>query len=191
MAVHVLLLAALTVDGRIARHTHELSDWTSREDKRLFVRTSKEAGVVVMGHATYATLPAPLPGRLLVVLTRQPDQPALAGVEFSAEPPARVLERLGTRGYSTVVLGGGARTYHAFLAAGLVDELWLTIEPLAFGAGIALFGDEPLAAHFTLLDCQRLGEQAVHLRYRVDREREPRLATPDSERTAADEEPPL
>jgi dihydrofolate reductase len=171
----VLLLAALTVDGRIARHAAELSDWTSREDKRLFVRASKEAGVVVMGHATYATLPAPLPGRLLVVLTRQPhQQTAREGVEFTADAPAVVLERLAARGYSTVVLGGGAHTYRAFLTAGLVDELWLTVEPVAFGAGISLFGEEPLAVRFTLLGCQQLGDNAVHLRYRVEHGGEPR-----------------
>ena len=172
--MRVLLLAALTVDGRIARHARELSDWTSREDKRLFVRTSKEAGVIVMGHATYATLPAPLPGRLLVVLTRHPTQQTpREGVEFTADAPAAVLEQLEARGYTTVVLAGGARTYRAFLTAGLVDELWLTIEPVAFGMGIGLFGNEPLAVRFTLLECQRLGDNSVHLRYRAERGGEP------------------
>lgn len=169
--MRVLLLAALTVDGKIARSAHELSDWSSREDKRLFVRTSKEAGVIVMGRATYETLPAPLPGRLHVVLTRQPaNRAAPEGVEFTDDPPARVLARLAGRGYTTVVLGGGAQTYRAFLDAGLVDELWLTVEPLAFGRGIALFGDDPLDLRLDLLECRQLGEQAVHLRYRVRQE---------------------
>lgn len=169
--MRVLLLAALTVDGKIARSAHELSDWTSREDKRLFVRTSKEAGVLVMGRATYETLPAPLPGRLHVVLTRHPEDCAPAeGVEFTAETPERVLADLAARGYTTVVLSGGAQTYHAFLGAGLVDELWLTIEPLAFGRGVSLFGDEPLNnVALDLLECERLGDHAVHLRYRVRR----------------------
>ena len=164
----MLLLAALTVDGKIARSAHELSDWSSREDKRLFMRTSKEAGVIVMGRATYETLPAPLAGRLHVVLTRQPaNRAAPAGVEFTDDPPARVLAQLAGRGYTTVVLGGGAQTYRAFLDAGLVDELWLTVEPLAFGRGIALFGDDPLDLRLDLVECRQLGEQSVHLRYRV------------------------
>lgn len=168
--MRVLLIAALTVDGKIARSADELSDWTSREDKRLFVRASKEAGVVVMGRATYDTLPAPLPGRLHIVLTRRPaGREPPDGVEFTTDPPERVLARLAERGYSTVVLSGGAQTYRAFLDAGLVDELWLTIEPLAFGQGISLFGDDPLALRLDLLDCQRLGEHAVHLRYQVRR----------------------
>lgn len=163
--MRVLLLAALTVDGKIARHAHELTDWSSHEDKRLFAQTSRAAGVVIMGRHTFETLPAPLPGRLHVVLTHRPiaDQPA--SVEYARDPPARILQRLAERGYETAVLAGGAQTFRAFLAAGLVDELWLTVEPLAFGAGTALLGDEPLALRLHLLECRRLGEQAVLLRY--------------------------
>jgi dihydrofolate reductase len=172
-AARVLLVAAITVDGKIARHVDDFNDWSSREDKRLFFRTSREAGVVIMGRTTYETLPAPLPGRLHMVLTSRPDQVAPAGVELTSEPPARILERLAERGYTTAVLAGGARTYRAFLEAGLVDELWLTVEPLAFGGGISLFGDAALLdTRLTLLECQRLGEQAVHLRYQVVRKEE-------------------
>jgi dihydrofolate reductase len=171
--MRVLLLAAITLDGKIARDASQFTNWSSREDKRLFQRTSKEAGVVIMGRTTFETLPGPLPGRLMVVMTRnamtagQAEQPE--GVEFTAEGPAEVLARLAERGYTSAVLGGGAQIYRVFLEAWLVDELWLTVEPLAFGAGISLFGDAPLDQRFTLLEVERLGEQSVHLRYRVGR----------------------
>jgi dihydrofolate reductase len=166
--VRVILLAVITLDGKIARNAHELSDWSSREDKRLFARTTREAGVVVMGRSTYETMPRPLPGRLNVVMTHRPPDGAPEGVEFTGEPPQRIMEDLARRGFGTVVVSGGAQVYRAFLEAGLVDELWLTVEPLAFGAGISLFGDAPLERRYTLLEVQRLGEGgAVHLRYAV------------------------
>ena len=166
--MRVVLLAALTVDGKIARDAHERTDWSSREDKRLFTQTSREAGVLIMGRHTYETLAAPLPGRLHLVLTRQPMRSAAPpNVEFSSQPPERVLAELEQRGYRTAVLAGGAQTYRAFLAAGLVDELWLTIEPLAFGAGITLFGDDPLDLRLALLECRQLNADSVHLRYRI------------------------
>jgi len=167
----VLLLAVITLDGKIARNAHELSNWSSREDKRLFARTTREAGVVIMGRSTYETMSRPLPDRLNIVMTHHPPQTAPAGVEFTSDLPRRILERLAERGYSTVIITGGAQVYRAFLEAGLVDELWLTIEPLAFGEGIALFGDAPLAHRFTLLEVQRLNESSLHLRYRVDSQR--------------------
>lgn len=167
--MRVLMLAAITVDGKIARAADEFSGWTSREDKRLFARTSREAGVVIMGRNTFATMPGPLPGRLNVVLSRLVPATPQENVEWSAESPAQVLANLAARGYSTVVLGGGARTYRQFLDADLIDELWLTIEPLAFGAGVALFGDTPLNLRLTLLETRPLGDQAIHLRYTVQR----------------------
>lgn len=167
--MRVLLLASITMDGKIARSSSELTTWSSREDKRLFVRTTKEAGVIIMGRSTYETLPAPLPGRLHIVLTSNPPEDGPPEVEFTADPPARILERLAERGYSAAVVSGGAHTYRAFLDAGLVDEIWLTVEPLAIGAGISLFGDEPLEARCELLECARLGEHEVHLKYRVVR----------------------
>jgi dihydrofolate reductase len=161
----VLLLAALTADGKLARDAHELTSWTSRADKRLFARTSREAGVVIMGHHTFETLPAPLPGRLHVVLSRQPAAAHPEQIEYTDESPERLVARLAGRGYATAVLGGGAQTFRAFLAARAVDELWLTVEPRTFGRGITLLGDEPLALRLHLLECRRLGTDSVLLRY--------------------------
>ena len=163
--MRVLLLAAVTIDGRIARHPHELTTWTSAADKRLFARTSRAAGVVIMGRHTYETLPAPLPDRLHIVLTRRADAPPSARVEYTSDPPERIVRHLADRGFDSAVLAGGAQAFRAFVAARVVDELWLTVEPLAFGCGIALFGDEPLGLGLRLLECRRLGEQSVLLRY--------------------------
>jgi dihydrofolate reductase len=173
--MRVLLLAAITVDGKIARTSDELSDWSSREDRRFFARTTREAGVVIMGRRTFATLPRSLPGRLTVVMTRTPPERAaerlesLEGVEYTSEAPERILEGLAARGYSAVVVAGGAQVYRAYLTAGLVDEVWLTLEPLALGAGISLFGDAPLGLRFTLLEMRPLGANSVQLRYAVAR----------------------
>lgn len=169
--MRVVLLAVITLDGKIARHTDELTTWSSREDKQLFSRVSREAGVIVMGRHTYETMTRPLPDRLNVVMTRNLPSRAPVGVEFTDAAPAQVLESLAARGYSTVVISGGAQIYHVFLEAGLVDELLLTLEPLSFGTGISLFGDDPgrpLERRFTLLELQRLGESTLHMRYRIE-----------------------
>ncbi|HEX6817626.1 MAG TPA: dihydrofolate reductase family protein [Ktedonobacterales bacterium] len=170
--MRVVLLAVTTLDGKIARHTDELTTWSSREDKQLFARVTREAGVCVMGRHTYETMTRPLPDRLNLVMTRSlPTSTPPPGVEFTDARPAHVLEDLAQRGYSTVVVSGGAQIYRAFLEAGLVDELLLTLEPMSFGAGISLFGDDkPLEHRFTLLELQRLNESTLHLRYRVNRE---------------------
>jgi dihydrofolate reductase len=168
--MRVLILAAVTVDGKIARSDAEFTSWSSHEDKRLFARTSRDAGVVVMGRRTFETLPAPLPGRLNVVLSHEQPATLPDGVEYTAEPPVQMIASLAQRGYESVVIGGGASVYRTFLEAKLVDELWLTVEPLTFGAGISLLGDAPLDLRLSLLSVERLGEGSVHLRYHVERE---------------------
>jgi dihydrofolate reductase len=67
-------------------------------------------------------------------------------------------------GDGTVAIAGGAATVNQYLAAGLVDELWLHIAPLTLGVGERLFDGvdltlEPVAARHTGL--------VTHVRYRV------------------------
>src|SRR5579884_1219372 len=98
--MRVVLLAVITLDGKIARRIDELTTWSSREDKQLFARVTREAGVCVMGRHTYETMTRPLPDRLNVVMTSRPPEDTLPqGVEFTDATPAQVLANLESRGY--------------------------------------------------------------------------------------------
>jgi dihydrofolate reductase len=165
--MRVLLLAALTLDGKLARTHVDFVNWSSREDKRLFMHTTKDAGVLILGHNTYKTFPAPLPGRLHIVLTRAPaEQTPIPGVvEFTNADPRAILDGLAARGYTTAVLGGGGTINRLFLAADLVDEIWLTVEPVIFGTGVALFEGAPFERRAHLIHLEPLGPGGVHLRY--------------------------
>jgi dihydrofolate reductase len=166
--VKVIILAAVTIDGKLARNAAHFSNWTSREDKRIFVQASKQAGVLVLGNNTYKTLPAPLPGRLHIVMTRNPaaERNIPGVVEFTAQSPAEIVADLEARGYIEVALAGGAQVNSLFLAAGLVDELWLTIEPVIFGQGVDLFSGFDFDLRARLTHLEQLNEDgAVHLRY--------------------------
>jgi 3,4-dihydroxy 2-butanone 4-phosphate synthase/GTP cyclohydrolase II len=54
--------------------------------------------------------------------------------------PAEVLERLGARGISSLMIEGGARVITSFLARGLVDRIAVTIVPLYIGGYHAVSG---------------------------------------------------
>ncbi|HSM73671.1 MAG TPA: dihydrofolate reductase family protein [Desulfobacterales bacterium] len=165
----VILLMAQTLDGKIGRNSGHFPDWTGKEDKRLFVRITKAAGVLIMGSKTYDTIGGPLPGRKNVVLTRdesrRSDSPELV---FSGKPPRVVLADLQAEGYTTVVLAGGTVVNTLFAREGLIDEIMLTICPLFFGSGIALFsGEVPLKLR--LLSTEVLGSDAILAHYEVVR----------------------
>lgn len=165
----VILLMAQTLDGKIGRNSGHFPDWTGKEDKRLFVRITKAAGVLIMGSKTYDTIGGPLPGRKNVVLTRdesrRSDSPELV---FTGKPPRVVLADLQAEGYTTVVLAGGTVVNTLFAREGLIDEIMLTICPLFFGSGIALFsGEVPLKLR--LLSTEVLGSDAILAHYEVVR----------------------
>jgi diaminohydroxyphosphoribosylaminopyrimidine deaminase/5-amino-6-(5-phosphoribosylamino)uracil reductase len=56
-----------------------------------------------------------------------------------------VLHALAGKGITRLMVEGGARVASSFVAAGLVDEIWLLRGPAAIGAdGIAALGALPL-----------------------------------------------
>jgi dihydrofolate reductase len=68
-------------------------------------------------------------------------------------------------GDGDISIAGGAATVNEYLAAGLLDEIWLHIAPLTLGAGERLFDGvppltlEPLESRATKL--------VIHVRYRI------------------------
>lgn len=164
--MRVVLIAAISADGKIAQTPDQSSmDWTSKEDTKFFIDKTKELGVVVMGRKTFATFNKPLKGRRLIVITRNPaTETVMEGVEYTAEDPQTLVARLESEGVTQLALAGGSSIYSQYLAAGLVSELFLTVEPVLFGNGV------PLANGFErydlkLLEISKINEQAVLLHY--------------------------
>lgn len=164
----VFLLIALTADGLIGRDAHHLADWSSREDKKLFVRLTKEAGVIVFGSNTFETIGRALPGRRMIVYTSHPEKITAEGIETTMEAPADLVKRMTAEGAHGLAVCGGASIYTQFMKAGVVDELHLTIEPVLFGRGMTLFSDE-LEARLQLLEVSKLNDNAIHLHYAVQK----------------------
>lgn len=165
----VFIVASLTADGFIGRTDDHLVDWSSREDKQLFIHLTKAAGTMVMGSKTFATIGRGLPGRTTIVYTRKPsDFPHYENVQATDESPKDLVERLRAQGMSGLAICGGSSIYGQFMAAGVVDELYLTFEPVLFGAGIALF-DTPLHQDLALLESTKLNDNTVLLHYAVKR----------------------
>jgi len=164
--VKVFIIAALTADGFIGRDSGHTADWTGGEDKKVFTRLTKEAGVMVMGSRTLATIGRALPDRRTIVYTSRPADITIEGVEPTNEPPADLLKRLEKEGSKAVAIAGGASIYRLFMDAGLVDELYLTYVPILFGQGVTLFSGE-LSSRLELLDETKLADGAVVLHYIV------------------------
>lgn len=159
------IIAAMSADGFIARETAQSSrEWRSKGDAKFFIEKTKQAGVVIMGDVTFRTMRRPMPGRLHIVYSR--DQIDVPEVEATTKEPKEVLEDLEKRGYKEVAVCGGATIYTMFLKAGLVDKIYLTVEPVVFGSGIKLF-KEGLDTKLALVSVKKLERDTVLLEYDV------------------------
>jgi dihydrofolate reductase len=166
--MNVFIIAAMTADGWIGKDANHLADWTSPEDKQLFVKLTKQAGVIVMGSRTFDTIGRPLPGRRTIVYTSRPEAYKNIDVETTTEPPEALVKRLQKEGTKGLAVCGGAQLYNAFLQAGVVDELYLTYEPILFGTGVPLLS-APTDTRLALQDLQKLNDHAFMAQYRVIR----------------------
>ncbi len=163
----VILLMAITLDGRIGKTPDHFPDWTGPEDKKLFVEITRRAGVLIMGSKTFDTIGSPLPGRKNVVLTR--DKSRISrwdNLVFTDDPPGVILKKLEQEGYTEAILTGGAMVNALFAEEGLIDELVITIAPKIFGYGLSLFTQE-ISMNLELKNIARLGRDMVCLTYRV------------------------
>lgn len=162
--MHTFLIAALTADGYIGKSSSHLANWTSKEDKEFFSEKSKKARVIVMGYNTFQTIGKPLPERVNVVYA--PEGTVIEGVEVTQKEPKELIEDLESRGFTEVVIAGGAQIYTMFMQSGLVDTLYLTIEPIIFGSGINLFNAE-IESNLQLESEKKLNDNTILLEYSV------------------------
>nr|AIA13121.1 Dihydrofolate reductase [uncultured bacterium]AIA13348.1 Dihydrofolate reductase [uncultured bacterium] len=161
----VFIIAAMTADGFIAKNEHQHIDWTSKEDKKFFVDMTKESGVMVMGGNTYRTFKKPLPGRRHIVYTH--GEVEGEAFEKTLEPPKDLVKRLRSEGYDNIAVIGGSSIYSMFLKAGVLTDIYLTVEPLFFGKGIKLLSDEFGGVELKLNNVKKINDNTILIHYEV------------------------
>jgi dihydrofolate reductase len=154
-AVSCKVFVATSLDGFIAR-TDGRIDWL--EEASAAMPSGEDCGyadflagidVLVIRRLTFEqalAFPAwPYGDRSVVVLSRTmamlPEGLPSSVRLSSAAPPALVAE-LAAQGLGRVYVDGG-QVIGAFLAAGLVDEITVTVVPVLLGGGRALFAPGP------------------------------------------------
>ena len=120
MPKEVILIAAVTVDGFIARHSREVITWS--KDLQLFKKQTT-GFPVIMGSNTYDTLYDQLEKRDMIIVNRY-------------ENPESILSEIAAD--RCFIIGGG-KTYLRF--APFLTHLYITPHPYIFGVGVRLFSD--------------------------------------------------
>ena len=136
----VVIICKISLDGYINKPDRGKLDWGSRQDIEFFAAETKKAGVAIMGQTTFDTLPNPLSDRLNVVVTRDLKTDT-DNVRYTSDSPAEIIKKLEAEGHDYVTVTGGSIINGLFMNAGVVTDMYITITPHVFGAGVPLFTD--------------------------------------------------
>jgi dihydrofolate reductase len=161
------------LDGFIAR-TDGAIDWLS-----IVERPGEDYGfkaffdsidTLVVGRKTYETALGfdtwHYAGKRVVVLTHQTFT-AKHGEEFHAGELAPLIDRLGAEGAKHVYVDGG-NAIAQFLAAGLIDDVTVSVIPILLGEGAPLAPKIGKDVRLSLIEHRAFESGLVQLRYRRD-----------------------
>lgn len=162
-----IAFVAASVDGRISLAKRTFPDWTSKEDWRFLQKSLARVDAVIVGRNTYQTVVVRLRKRNTFVLSSRVKKTRRIGTVTFVNP-ARVNFVELFKDYKTVAVLGGGMVYGFMLEEGLLDEIFVTIEPLIFGRGKAMFVNGPRTAHLNLLSVKKLNRAGtILLHYQI------------------------
>lgn len=178
MSMKVVLVFVSTLNGKITRGDNpEVRIWSSKNDQDYYMGIWADANLILMGSSTYdLNVITPARGRLVVVLTRRPedykDREVSGQMEFTSKSPEELVSLYKDSGYELMTVVGGPKVATSFLNQSLVDELWLTIEPRLFGKGLNLIADDNIDVQLRMLSCERVNDNGTLItKYSIVRDR--------------------
>ena len=170
MSIMVGYVAA-TVDGRISLTDTSLPDWTSAEDAKFLKKSLATCDAVVVGRNTYIAAESRLKKRRTFVLTSRVKTQTEDGSVTFVNPKSVDLAKL-LEGYRKVAVLGGGSAYRYMLEAGLIDELFVTIEPLIFGRGKEMISNGTRTTRATLQSVKKLNKRGtILLHYTIEKQK--------------------
>jgi len=159
---------ATSVDGRSSLTEKTLPDWNSQEDRQFLHQSLSHMDAVVVGRKTYEAAAKHLRKRITYVFSSRPTTLCHRESVTFVNPVRVDLEKLFQDHKNVAVLGGGM-AYRFMLENHLLDELFVTVEPLIFGRGTPMFTGGTKTTRLDLLSSRPLNSSGtLLLHYRIN-----------------------
>ncbi len=142
----IILIAAVTADGFIARHSHEIVDWS--EDLHVFKKQTM-GYPVIMGSNTFESLQKELEDREIIVVHRN-------------DNPEKIISKIKS---DKCFVAGGGKTNTRF--ASYLTHIYLTPHPYIFGKGISLFDNLEKEFKLLLVNTNPIKKEITQFQYKV------------------------
>ena len=163
-----VLYMDISLNGYIAKENGE-TPW-SQCIWDSYYRTAKEFKAIILGRVTYELMKEvaefdKLNNPFTVVVTTQ--RLKSNNNLIFVNTPKQALKLLKEKGFENVLILGGGILNSSFMKEGLIDELYLDIEPIIFGRGIPLFSENDFEARLEFLDSKKLSPEIIQLHYKI------------------------
>lgn len=157
-----IAFVAASIDGRISLSRKSPPHWTSKEDWEFLQKSLSRIDAVVVGRNTYESVAKRLRKRNTFVFSSRPKTISRRGTATFLNPAHVNLPKL-LEGYKSVAVLGGGAVYRFMLERNLLDEIFVTIEPLVFGRGKEMFVGGTRTTRARLLSVRRLNQNGTLL----------------------------
>jgi len=161
----VVLYMAITANGYIAKENNE-TPW-SDEEWQSFSEKVKEIKNLVIGRKTFEIMEhgkefQKIGNPFTVIVSNQNKNNS----NF-VNSPEQAIELLEEKNFSEILVAGGGKLNSSFLQKGLIDEIYLDVEPFLFGKGTKLFAENDFEIKLELLETKQLSKNVIQLHYRI------------------------
>ncbi|HIH21916.1 MAG: dihydrofolate reductase [Candidatus Diapherotrites archaeon] len=165
-----ILYMAPTLNGFIAKLGDD-TGFVSKNSWKSYRQMIKKAKCMIVGSRTYKIMIEAedlkgLEKTVVVAVSKKPFK-ALPKNHFVAKSPKQALQILKRQGFKSALVAGGGALNASFLKEGLIDEIFLDVEPLVLGNGIRLFAEGNFEAKLKLAGVKKLSRNEVQLHYKV------------------------
>jgi dihydrofolate reductase len=164
-----ILYLGQTINGYIA-DKKDSTPW-SKEEFAAFHSTITKAKNIMVGRKTYEIMRKygefKKCGNPFTVIITKSQKFKPADKLAIASAPSHALKILKSKGFEVAFMSGGSTVATSFMKEGLIDEIWIDIEPLIFGKGIPIFQESKLNIKLRMIKTTKISKNTIQLRYKV------------------------
>lgn len=162
----ISIIVAISLDYRITDINGSTS-WTSKEDQDHLKYLIKQSDILIMGRKTYDVFKDKIQlsySKQRIVLSREIKHSLdFKSLKFTRQKPQEIIESLDSQ--KNVLILGGNQIYDLFLRDDLVDNIYLTIEPVKLNTGLQITSMLINPAGFKLKNTKTINKQGTVIKH--------------------------
>ncbi|MDZ4226739.1 MAG: dihydrofolate reductase family protein, partial [Candidatus Pacearchaeota archaeon] len=86
---------------------------------------------------------------------------------YFVKSPKEAIKKAKKLGFKTILLCGGGKINSSFMKLGLVNEIFLNVDPVILSKGIKIFNDSDFEKKLIFLGVKKLKNGIIQLHYKV------------------------